>query len=260
MKIRQHIILPALLLSLSLTACVTTSVKPRLDPEKQAKLAYIHYQLGIDALGKQGMLPKAFDELMQSDRLNPGQPYVQDALAYAWLLRGNTKESEIFYRKALRDGAGAVTYTNYANLLNRLQRFPEAESYARKALADPRYPNQDKAFINLGDALLGQHQADAAIKAYQQARQFNPDSTIISYKLAHAYYINGKMLQAQALYEIFIRQQPDYRPAVAELVDIFRQQNKREAARALLNRYSQQATSALDRAWAHSELDRQTGK
>ena len=33
----------------------------------------------------------------------------------------------------------------------------------------PRYPNQDLAFINLGDALLGQEKLDEAIRSYGQA-------------------------------------------------------------------------------------------
>jgi len=242
-----------LLLLLSMTACATNS---KVDsPEKQEKLANIHYQLGVDALGKQGMLPKAFDELMKSNEILPNQPEVLDALAYAWLLRGDLKKSEAYYLRAIRHDAGAATFNNYASLLNRLKRYPEAEKTARKALADPRYPNQDLAFINLGNALLGQEQFDAAINAYLQARVFNPDSDLVNLRLAHAYLKNGKLQESRALYEISMRKQKDNRQAVEGLVDVLLQQNDAAAARQVLNRFSQQTSSSLDRAWALNKLD-----
>jgi len=244
----------ALLLLFSMTACATNSKID--DPEKQKKLANIHYQLGVDALGKQGMLPKAFDELMRSNEIQPNQPEVLDALAYAWLLRGDLKKSEAYYLRAIRHDAGAATFNNYASLLNRLKRYPEAEKAARKALADPRYPNQDLAFINLGNALLGQEQFDAAIKAYLQARVFNPDSDLVNLRLAHAYFKNGKLQESRALYEISMRKQKSNRQAVEGLVKVLLQQNDAAAARQVLNRFSQQTSSSLDRAWALSELNR----
>jgi len=141
-NIAQRLII--LLLSAALLGgCVTES--KRMDADKRQKLADIHYRLGVDALGKQGMLPKAFKELLRSDELRPNQPQVLDALAYAWLLRGDFKKSEQFYRKAIRYGGAAATHNNYANLLNHLKRYAEAEAEARKALDDPTYPNQDLA-------------------------------------------------------------------------------------------------------------------
>jgi len=248
----------ALLILITLTACATASKVD--DADKQAKLANIHYQLGVDALGKQGMLPKAFDELMKSNDIQPNRPEVLDALAYAWLLRGDTKKSESFYLRAIHHDAGAATFNNYANLLNRLKRYPEAEKSARKALADPRYPNQDLAFINLGDALLGQKKFDAAINGYLQARVFNPGSNLVNLRLAHAYYKHGKLRESRVLYEITIRKQNDNRQAVEGLLNVLEQQKDTAAARQILSRFSQQTTLPLDRAWALSELNRFAGQ
>jgi len=239
---------------MALSACATAT---RIDdPDKQAKLANIHYRLGVDALGKQGMLPKAFNELMKSDDILPDQPAVLDALAYAWLLRGDMKKSETYYLRAIRHDAGAATFNNYANLLNRLKRYPEAETAARKALDDPRYPNQDLAFINLGDALLGQRKFEAAIESYHQAQVFNSGSTIVDLKLARAYAMHGKLREARALYEILIRKQLDNRSTVEGLVNVMNQQHDNAAARQVLDRFSQHASSPMDKAWALNELDR----
>jgi len=247
-------LITCLLFVLTMSAC-STPVKID-DPAKQARLAKIHYQLGVDALGKQGMLPKAFQELMESNKLQPDQPNVLDALAYAWLLRGDMKKSEHFYKRAIRHQAGAATFNNYANLLNHLKRFTDAEKNARKALDDPRYPHQDLAFINLGDALLGQHKFDAAIHAYQQAQLFNSKSSIVNVKLAHAYAMHGQLRQARVLYAMLVRKQQDNRAAVAGLVRVLTQQHDSAAAIQVLNRFSQHTRSAMDKAWAMNELDR----
>jgi len=245
-------IVPLLLIALLLGSCATSSV----DADKQQKLARIHYELGMDALGKPGMLPKAFHELMKSDALLPDQPEVLDALAYAWLLRGDLKQSESYYRLAIRNGAGAATYNNYANMLNRAGRWREAEQAARKSLDDPSYPHQDLAFINLGDALLGQKQIDAAIRAYHQAQVFNPDSLLVSLRLARAYFKQQRLREARALYEILLRKQPANRAAAEGLLAVLDHQQDNAAAREMLDNFMQAATAPLDKAWAQDALER----
>lgn len=250
---RSH---PPLLLTiallLTLSACATNNAK---EVERQHKLASLHYQIGVDALGK-NMLPKAFEELMESDSMVPDQPAVLDALAYAWLLRGDLKKSETFYLRALRNGAGAATQNNYANLLNRMLRYPEAEKAARASLNDPRYPNQDLAFINLGNALAGQKKYTAAIQAFQQARTFNPDNTLAVLRLADTYALSGKPLQAQVLYESIISSQPQNRAAVEGLVRVLIQQQRPNAARNALSAFSRVTSSDTDRAWAISTMEK----
>ncbi|MFQ5519277.1 MAG: tetratricopeptide repeat protein, partial [Mariprofundus sp.] len=249
---RQSKIIAVILFSLLLSACASNK---HIEPDKREQLANIHYRIGIDALGKEGMLPKAFDELMESDAILPNQPEVLDALAYAWLLRGNMKKSEAYYLRAIRHGGGAATQNNYANLLNRLQRYPAAEKAARKSLDDPRYRNQDLAFINLGDALLGQKQFAEAITAYNQAQLFNPNSNIANLKLARAYFLHGKLREAGVLYKMLIRKQPNSRPAVEGLLHVLQQQNNTFAIRKVLRQFSQQSVSPMDKAWALNELD-----
>jgi len=255
MNIRSGI---TLLLIMVLSACATAITVDESD--KQARLANIHYRLGIDALGKQGMLPKAFHELIKSDEILPNQPEVLDALAYAWLLRGDMKKSETFYLRAMRYDASAATYNNYANLLNRMKRFKEAENAARQALDDPRYPNQDLAFINLGNALLGQEKIEPAIAAYQEASIFNPNNDIIKLRMAYAYDKLGKLREARLLYESILIKQPGNRATVEGLLAVLEQQQDLHTARAILNQFSRHASAALDKAWALNELERLKGQ
>lgn len=234
---------------LALSGCTTDHKKA----EQTEKLARLHYQLGVDALGK-GLLPKAFDELMESNSLRPNQPEVLDALAYAWLLRGDLKKSEEFYHKSLHIKPMASTQSNYANLLNKLGRYQEAEAMALKALDDPRYPNQDLAFINLGDAQLGQGRLEEAIKSYGQAQMFNSDSLLPKLKTAEAYARFDRLNEAEALYKDLMLKQKDDRTIVEGLLGILKKQNRLTEARHLLGDFGNNASSAQDKAWARDEL------
>lgn len=222
--------------------------------EQQEKLAKLHYQLGVDALRK-GMLPKAFDELMQSNSLQPNQPEVLDALAYAWLLRGDLTKAEEFYRKSLHVKPTAATENNYANLLNKLGRFQEAEAMARKSLDDPRYPNQDLAFINLGDAQLGQDRFEDALNSYGQAQFFNSDSLLPQLKTANAYAQHNHPREAEALYRTLLQKEKDSRAVVEGLLELLKGQNRLAEARKLLNDFSENSSTPQDKAWAWKELE-----
>ncbi len=241
-----------MVVAFALTACASNN--PAKHEINQEKLAHIHYQLAIDALGKEGMLPKAFDELMKSNALHPNQPEVLDALAYAWLLRGDMKKSEQYYKQALHHGGRAATQNNYANLLNKLQRFEEAEAMARLSLDDPRYPNQDLAFINLGDALLGQKKFEQAIGAYSQAKMFNPNSGLTQSKLANAYFQQGRLNESAELYRGLLRIDPDNRTIIEGLVEVLKKQNKQSEARMILQDFSSKSNSSLDKAWAMGKI------
>jgi len=245
-----------LVLSLVLTGCATGSGGKRFSKADREKQGKIHYELGIDALNK-GLLPKAFDELMQSDSDYPNQPDVQSALAYAWRLRGDLQKSEQFYKKALRlNSKSPATHNNYASLLIQMQRYEDAESEARKALADPRYPNQHLAYLNLGDALLNQNKFNEAITAYRRAGQFLPGNPLPKLKEAEAYVRYERPNYAQALLETMLREQPDDRAAVEMLEGLLVKQGKRPEARQVLKSFVGIATSALDRAWARDELEK----
>ncbi len=225
------------------------------DHEKELKRAKLHYQIGLDALHR-NQLPKAFTELMRAEEIDPKQPEVLDALAYAWRLRGNLEKSESYYKRAIRSGAGSATYNNYGNLLLEMNRFADAKRQLEKAIEDPRYRNQFKAYINLGDALLGLKKFDDAIKAYRQASIFNPKQTLSRIKEAQAYVSYSRLNYAQALYETILREQPGNRAAMEGLLEVLRLRKDFPAARAQLRMFRERSVSELDRAWAADELER----
>ncbi len=227
--------------------------KPSPSAQQLEKQADVHFRLGVDALQK-GALPKAFEELMLSDKLRPNQPEVLDALAYAWRLRGENEKAEAMYRKSLRIRSRPETHNNYANLLIELKRYDDAARQAQKALADPRYRNQHLALMNYGDALLGLQQYDEAIKQYRLAASLRPDDAQPLIKEAHAYALMQHPDYAIALLESLARQYPTNREITEMLVTLLYKRGKMEAAIMKLTIFRDRTTNALDRAWANELL------
>ncbi|HKI62052.1 MAG TPA: tetratricopeptide repeat protein [Mariprofundaceae bacterium] len=223
--------------------------------EKNQKLSKLHYQMGIDALNK-NLLPKAFQELLKADELKPNQADVEDALAYAWRLRGNLEKSEKYYKKSLAHSPQTSTQNNYGSLLIQMKRYKDAETVLRKALQDPGYLNQNLIFLNLGDALLEQGNFEDAIKAYRQARRFQPEDLLPQIKEANAYIRFDRLNYARAMYETLLRSNKDNRFIAEGLLGVLKKQNDRQAARDMLKTYRQHARTELDKAWALDEIEK----
>jgi len=241
------------LVFLGLTACQSTG--HQLSPEKTEKSAKIHFQLGINALYA-GNLPKAFEELMHSNKILPKQPDVLDALAYAWRTRGNTSKAEELYKESLAVNSRASTENNYGNLLVSLKRYHEAETHLRIALEDPRYQKQDLTLINLGDALLGQDRFVDAIASYRKATLINPSQNISKLREASAYVQVKRFNYAQALYQSMLNKKPNNRHALEGLIAILIQQHQVQSARQYLANYIEKEKDPLNRAWANDEMIR----
>ncbi len=225
------------------------------DEEIQLKRAKLHYQIGWDAINK-NQLPKAFEEFMLADQLDPNNPDTLSSLAYAWRLRGELEKSESYYKRAIRAGADSSTYNNYGNLLLEMKRYDDAKKRLEKALEDPRYRNQYIAYINLGDAYVGLKQLEQAIKAYRQAGSFNLRQTLSRVKEAEAYIAFNKISAAEEVYRELLAEEPDNRAIVDGMVKILKLRRAYTAARAQLRNFRDSSPSKADKAWANDELDK----
>ena len=244
-------ILSTLLCCALLTGCQTPAKEHKLDVG-----AKLHYEIGVNAL-RHGMLPKAFQELMLSNKMRPNQPDVLDALGVAWRMRGDLKKADSYYRRMIHlPGVTPRNYTNYSSLLLQMKKYKKAEVMARKALNDPRYMDQDLAFINLGDALLGQGRFNEAINAYHQALQINPNNLAAVLHEAQAYVEYNRYNYARAIYETKLRDMPGNRPLTEALLALLKRQHDLDAARELLEGYRDfHNKDPLQKAWALDELD-----
>lgn len=224
------------------------------DLERQEKSAKLHYQIGLDALQK-NRLPKAFDELMLAEKLNPEMPETLDALAFAWRLRGNQKKSEQYYKKAIRAGSGSKSYTNYGSLLIEMKRYKDAKNNLLKALEDPRYHGQFIATLLLGDACMGLEQYEEAIDNYRKAGSFKPDQTLTRFKEAEAFVALKRIDFALATYESLLREQPNNVNAMRGVLMMLKLKGDKVAASQKLQAFiGNPSVADRDRTWATAEL------
>lgn len=244
----------ALLLAtmLALTGCQSTGKTSSL--EDRQKSAQLHYQIGIDALNK-GQLPKAFDELLKSEKLDHSQPNTLDALGYAWRVQGDLHKAEEYYKRAIKLSPKAATYNNYGSLLVQMKKFQEAEVQLNQALNDPRYPNQDLAFLNLGDALIGQEKLDEAVIAYQNAKRFNNYLILADVRIAQAYIQMGRDNYGWAILEKLLELYPADRSLVNTYITMADNKHDRSSAIRALKAFLRANSNPLDQAWATDELE-----
>jgi len=249
----KNILNISLLFSLLLTlgGCQTAAEK-RLD-DNADKRAKLHYQLGLDALHK-GLVPKAFEKLYLSDKIRPNQPDTLDAIAYAWRLRGDDKEAEKFYKKAIRNDAGPATYNNYGSLLVDLGKYQKALDNLTIALEDPRYRNQSLIFMNIGNAYVGLENLKKAVNSYRQARILSPNWTHPQIKEAAAYIKFDRPNYAQALYETILRREPANQEALSGLISLLKGKNKDTHLRKFIQAFIAATPDNLQQAWAKDEL------
>ena len=223
----------ALLLGLLATGC---SAGRDRDDALRIKQAHIHYEMGIDALRK-GNIPIAFRELMRAQSYQPNDAEILAALALAWRYRGDLKRSRALYERALAIHPTPAMHNNYGSLLLQMGDPKGAEKQFRIALDDPRYPRQELAFINLGDALTAQRRFDQAINAYRQATMINPRQTISILREAAAFVASGRKPYAEALLLTTLRRRPALKEAVAAVLPLLREHHATREALALLARY-----------------------
>ncbi len=233
--------------SLSLIACQSNPSRP--FSEAKEKQIESHYRLGLDALNKNN-LPKAFEELLHAEHLDPERADTLDAMGYAWQLRGDLQKSLAYYKRAIVNHPAPRTFNNYGTLLLVMKKPKQAEVEFRKALDDPRYKRPDFAYINLGDALLMQDRLNDAIAAYRQARLLNPQQELSRLKEAAAYIQYKRPAFAKAMYETILRDDPGNRAALEGLLPLLRVRHEMNEAYRQLQIFIKRSREPLDRAWA----------
>ena len=238
--------------ALVLSGCQSSAIQKQNEDDIK-KRASLHYSLGIDALHK-GFVPKAFEELMLADSIEPKNAATLDAIAYSWRLRGNQKEAKKYYQRAIRYKPGPATRNNYGSLLIEIGEYKEAVKQLKLALDDPRYNKQDLAFTNLGDALAGLKDYEAAIAAYRKAQLIAPRWTYPRLREAAAYVAMKRPNYAQALYETILRSEPTNQQALQGLLVLLRDKGEKNTIKTHLQTFIKHTSNPLHKAWAKDEL------
>jgi tetratricopeptide (TPR) repeat protein len=98
-----------------------------------------------------------------------------------------------------------------------LERFAEAETYLRAAIANPRYPGEDPglpalAHMYLGSALAAQGKVREGIDVLEKARALNPALGETHAFLGEAYASQGRLVEAAESFDRAVAALPDVPP------------------------------------------------
>jgi tetratricopeptide (TPR) repeat protein len=84
---------------------------------------------------------------------------------------------------------------------------PKALQYAEELVA--KYPQDERAHLNLGNAYLGRQETDKAIAEYQKATQINPNYSIAYNSLGYAYRAVDNNTEAEKAFKKYIELVPN---------------------------------------------------
>jgi len=182
---------------------------------------------------------RAYRELL---RHHPDDPDGSHFLGVLLHQTGRSEEAlRLLHTAIARAPTHSDTHNNLGNVLKELGRFEEAEASYRRAIA--LRPDHADAYNNLGTVLRAQRRPEEALDAYDQAiardpdhvgahlnrgtalqEQGNVDAAIDAYlkaislarfsrdayqNLASALYVSGRIGEAAAVYDEWLRHEPD---------------------------------------------------
>jgi tetratricopeptide (TPR) repeat protein len=116
-------------------------------------------------------------------------------------------DAEKEYQEALRLDPASEALTGLANVYMRGRRFPEAEEYLRRLVAE--HPQEAAVHLQLGRVLAAQNKNDAAIAELETAVKLAPADHSMDRELADLYAAAGKYDQAEAAYRKLVKIHPD---------------------------------------------------
>jgi type IV pilus assembly protein PilF len=198
-------------LLLSLAGCVTTQNDsnslgklPHSSAATQAQdAARIHTELGQRYLSS-GDLQTALEKLTKALQFDPNYAPAHTVIAIVYEKIGRPADAELNYRKAasLEPAKGAPN-NNLGQYLCSVGKYAEAETYFRKAVADPFYQTPDVALTNAGVCQLRAGQVAGAEADFRDAIARNPANGEALFQLAATLYQQNDAFRARAFLQRF---------------------------------------------------------
>lgn len=155
------------------TALAGCAGRTRTDNKTRALL---RLEIGTSHL-MNGNYPAALSELLAAEKLDPTEPTIQNNLGLAYLVREKYDDAERCFKKAIKL---KKDYTDARNNLGRLYidvgLYDKAISELEIAAADLTYPQPEKSWANLGQALFFAQKYERAKIALQNSLKERRDS------------------------------------------------------------------------------------
>lgn len=169
---------------------------PQAEVEKQ-ETAQAAYDIGLGAL-VEGNLPKAIGELQRAVENAPQNPRYHHALGNAYLRAGETDKAIAAFRRAVElDPRFSDALNDLGAAYTRRQQWDLAIDAFRKAVANPRYLNPERAYINLGNTYMIQGRYGMAAEEFRRVVDVTPQSPDGYFFLGRALLAQGKAAEAR---------------------------------------------------------------
>jgi len=192
---------------LPLAGCVTTESNtsslgknmPQSSASEQAvDAARIHTELGQRYMAN-GDLQTALEKLQMALKFDPNYAPGHAVIAVIYEKIGRPADAELNYREAVRlEPAKGTWSNNLGQFLCSTGKYVEADTYFRKAIADPFYKTPDVVLTNAGVCHLRAKNVPEAEKDFRDAIARNPQNAEALFQLANTLYANNDAFRARA--------------------------------------------------------------
>jgi tetratricopeptide (TPR) repeat protein len=175
------------------------------------------------------VLETALSEYVEAQLFNADRPSAYVDLGVVNLNRGNQRDAEESYKKAISvEPAYAYSYINLADLYRQQGRDVEGEKLLREALTFN--PNAAEIYHALGLLLTRQKRRSEAIDALKKATQLAPENETLKYFYALSIMETGQVETALEILEESYQINPYNTNIIFALTTINRDQNNLKAA------------------------------
>ena len=188
---------------LLLAGCESTSVRDdgatgELGRPDQGSPADIYIDLSAAYL-REGQFNEAYKNALKAVASDDQSSNAHYVLALVQQRLGQLESADAAYRKAISvDPRNPVALNAYGTFLCEQQRYDEADSYFRRALANPLYSTPWLALHNAGHCQEQAGQVNAAEIDYREALQRNPGYAPSLKSMARLSFAEGSYLSARA--------------------------------------------------------------
>ncbi|PLX79943.1 MAG: hypothetical protein C0616_09850 [Desulfuromonas sp.] len=230
-----------------LGACV-----PVQDPESDAEA---HYIMGVSYL-QEGNDTSALRELLAAIKVNDRISKYHHALAQAYQRKKGFPQAETHYLKALELAEVAPEiHNNLASLYLDQGRWDDAIRNFDVAARDLLFDRPEVAFAGKGFAHFQKGEYAAALEAFQEAQETNPNYPPIYLYSGNANFALNRPDQAVTDYRKGISLAPGYTEAYLRLGIVLLRQQEIEAARESFEKVLELAPQSLFANQAREQLD-----
>jgi tetratricopeptide (TPR) repeat protein len=180
-----------------------TTLTPTSHPDEGRERAWLSLAHVLEATKPDDALAA----YRQAETLQPKDPEPHVAAGMLLDSEQHFADAEQEYKAALALDPSSDALVGLANLYLRGRRFPEAEEYLRKVVAE--HPDQGAAHIELGRVLAAEGKNDAAIAELEAGAKLAPRDLSVQRDLADLYTAAGKSAQAEAVYRALLTAHPN---------------------------------------------------